>query len=182
VIASSTDGALALARAAFVVAMFTHDYENALRAVDRALALNSNSALAFGFIAMTESNAGRYDEAIGHGKRAIHLSPLDPMNCHPYLGIGFACFFNGNGDEAAVAASHAIQINPSFIISHALLAASYAQLDRMDAARSATGRLLDLAPGFAATMAATMIEEYEFTAPEKVAQFAATLRKAGLRD
>ncbi len=178
VIASATEDALALAIAAFVIAMFTHDYENALRAVDRALALNSNSALALGFIAMTESNAGRYDEAIGHGKRAIHLSPLDPMNYHPYLGIGFACFFNGSGDEAVAAASHAIQTNPSFVISHALLAASYAQLDRMDAARSATRRVLELAPGFTATM----IEEHEFTAPEKVAQFAVTLRKAGLRD
>ena len=178
VMASATDDALALAIAAFVVAMLTHDYESAVGAVDRALLLNGNSALALGFSAMTEANAGRYEAAIEHGLRAVHLSPLDPMNYHPYLGMGFAYLFSGRNEEAVVASNHAIQANPSFMVSHALLVASYAQLGRLDAARVAAQRLLEAAPSFTVTM----MEQMEFTAPERVAQFAAALRRAGLPD
>jgi adenylate cyclase len=178
VMASATDDALALAIAAFVVAMLTHDYESAVGAVDRALLLNGNSALALGFSAMTEANAGRYEAAIEHGLRAVHLSPLDPMNYHPYLGMGFAYLFSGRNEEAVVASNHAIQANPSFMVSHALLVASYAQLGRLDAARVAAQRLLEAAPSFTVTM----MEQMEFTAPERVAQFGAALRQAGLPD
>ena len=178
VMASATDDALALAIAAFVVAMLTHDYESAVGAVDRALLLNGNSALALGFSAMTEANAGRYEAAIEHGLRAVHLSPLDPMNYHPCLGMGFAYLFSGRNEEAVVASNHAIQANPSFMVSHALLVASYAQLGRLDAARVAAQRLLEAAPSFTVTM----MEQMEFTAPERVAQFGAALRQAGLPD
>ena len=178
VMASATDDALALAIAAFVVAMLTHDYESAVGAVDRALLLNGNSALALGFSAMTEANAGRYEAAIEHGLRAVHLSPLDPMNYHPYLGMGFAYLFSGRNEEAVVASNHAIQANPSFMVSHALLVASYAQLGRLDAARVAAQRLLEAAPSFTVTM----MEQMEFTAHERVAQFGAALRQAGLPD
>jgi TolB-like protein/class 3 adenylate cyclase len=176
--ASATDDALALAIAAFVVAMLTHDYESAIGTVDRALLLNGNSALTLGFSAMTEANAGRYEAAIEHGLRAIHLSPLDPMNYHPYLGMGFAYLFSGRNEEAVVASNHAIQANPSFMVSHALLVASYAQLGHLDAAKVAAQRLLEAAPSFTVTM----MEQMEFTAPERVAQFGAALRQAGLPD
>jgi TolB-like protein/class 3 adenylate cyclase len=178
VMASATDDALALAIAAFVVAMLTHDYESAIGTVDRALLLNGNSALTLGFSAMTEANAGRYEAAIEHGLRAIHLSPLDTMNYHPYLGMGFAYLFSGRNEEAVVASNHAIQANPSFMVSHALLVASYAQLGHLDAAKVAAQRLLEAAPSFTVTM----MEQMEFTAPERVAQFGAALRKAGLPD
>jgi tetratricopeptide (TPR) repeat protein len=174
--ASATDDALALAIAAFVIAMLTHDYESATGAVDRALALNGNSAMALGFSAMTEALAGRYDEAIEHGQRAVRLSPLDPMNYHPHLGMGFSYLFLGRHEEGVAAAKQALQANPSFLICHALLVASYAQLGRLDAATAAAQRLLEVAP----SVTVTQIEQTEFTTPEKVAQFAAALRKAGL--
>jgi adenylate cyclase len=75
VMASTTDDALALAIAAFVIAILTHDYESTVGTVNRALSLNGNSALALGFSAMAEAMAGRYPESIEHGLRAVHLSP-----------------------------------------------------------------------------------------------------------
>jgi tetratricopeptide (TPR) repeat protein len=176
VLASATDDALALAIAAFVIAMLTHDYESAVGAVERALSLNGNSAMALGFNSMTESNAGQYDKAIEHGLRAVHLSPLDPMNYHPYLGMGFAYLFSGRNEEAVVAANHAVQANPSFMVSHALLVASYVQLGRLDEANAAAQRLLEAAPSFSVSM----MEQMEFTAPEKVKQFGTLLRRSGL--
>jgi adenylate cyclase len=112
VIASTTDDALALAISGFIVGMLTLDYAAAIGAVDRALALNGNSALVLGFATMTEANAGQHDKALEHGMRAIRLSPLDPMNYHPYLGMGFAYFFSGRGEEAVAAAQRAIQVGP----------------------------------------------------------------------
>ena len=176
VIVSLTDDGLALAIAAFVLAMFTHDYEIALGAVERALAWNGNSALTLGFAAMTEANSGRYEEAIGHAQHAIRLSPLDPMNYHPYLGMGFAYFFSGRCDEAVQAAGLAIRTNPTFLISHAVLVASYVELGQAEKASAAARRLLELAPGFEVSF----IEQHEFTFPERVAQFGAALRKGGL--
>ena len=178
VMASATDDALALAIAAFVIAILTHDYESAMGTVDRAIALNSNSALALGFSAMAEAMAGRYDRSIEHGLRAVRLSPLDPMNYHPYLGMGFAYLFSGKGEEAVAAASLAVQSNPSFMVSHALLVASYVQVGRLDMARTEAQRLLEAAP----SLTVTMMEQMEFTAPERVAQFGAALRQAGLPD
>jgi TolB-like protein/class 3 adenylate cyclase len=176
VIASATDDALALAIAAFVIAILTHDYEIAVGTVNRALALNGNSALALGFSAVAEAMAGRYPESIEHGSRAVHLSPRDPMNYHPHLGMGFAYLFSGRNEEAVAAAHLAVQVNPSFMVSRALLIASYVQLGRLDAAKVAAQRLLDIAP----SLTVAMMEQMEFTAPERVKQFGRLLRQAGL--
>jgi len=176
VIASATDDALALAIAAFVISILTHDYVSVVGTVSRALALNGNSALALGFSAMAEAMAGRYDEAIEHGSRAVHLSPHDPMNYHPHLGMGFAYLFSGKNEEAVAAANLAVQSNPSFMVSRALLVASYVQFGRLDAAKTEAQRLLEVAP----SLTVTMMEQMEFTAPERVAQFAVALRQAGL--
>ena len=79
--------------------------------------------------------------------------------------------------EAAVAAAGcAIRTNPSFLVSHAVLAASYAKLKQLGAAAAAVGRLLELAPGFRTSS----MEQHEFTVPHKVAEFGAALRAAGL--
>lgn len=178
VIASATDDALALAIAAFVIAILTHDYVTVAGAVNRALALNGNSALALGFSAMAEAMAGHFDESIEHGLRAVHLSPHDPMNYHPHLGMGFAYLFSGRNEEAVAAANLAVQSNPSFMVSRALLVASYVQAGQLDAARTAAQKLLEVAP----SLTVTMMEQMEFTAPERVARFAAALRQAGLPD
>jgi tetratricopeptide (TPR) repeat protein len=176
VMASTTDDALALAIAAFVIAILTHDYESTVGTVNRALALNGNSALALGFSAMAEAMAGRYPESIEHGLRAVHLSPHDPMNYHPHLGMGFAYLFSGRNEEAVAAAHLAVQVNPSFMVSRALLVTSYVQLGRLDAAKGAAQRLLEVAP----SLTVAMMEQMEFTAPERVKQFDALLRQAGL--
>jgi adenylate cyclase len=92
--------------------------------------------------------------------------------------MGFSYLFSGKGEEAVAAASLAVQSNPSFMVSRALLVAGYVQVGRLDAARTAAQRLLESAP----SITVTMMEQMEFTAPERVAQFGAALRQAGLPD
>ncbi len=173
-----TDDPQALSIGAFVHAMITHDYESALGALDRALEMNGNSALAFGFIALVRSMSERYERAIEHALKALRLSPFDPLNYHPYLALAFAYLFTNRFEEAAANASLAVQSNPGFSFSHAVLAASLANLGQIDATRAAAQRLLEIAPGF--TIGS--IVQMEFVRPSLMGLYAAALRKAGLPD
>jgi TolB-like protein/class 3 adenylate cyclase len=176
VIGSATNDALALAIAGFVLTILARDYESALGAVDRSLALNADEALALGFNSITNALAGRYEAAIEHGERALRLSPFDPMNYHPLLGMGFAYFFLGLPAEASVMASRAIQTNPSFVVSYALAIASLVKMGQKEAAAAAVSRLHEVAPGF--TVAA--VERMALAAPEQFTAFCAALREGGL--
>ena len=55
------DDAQALSIAAFVHAMITHDCDTSVRVLNRALELDGNSALAYGFSAMVHSFSESYD-------------------------------------------------------------------------------------------------------------------------
>ena len=68
------------------------------------------------------------------------------------------------------------QVNPGFSILHASLVASYANRDRLEAARTAAGRLLEIAPGW-------MISEFvrmDVERSQLMGGLASALRKAGL--
>jgi hypothetical protein len=75
--------------------------------------------------------------------------------------------FSGMTDETVATAELAARTNPSFMVSRALLIASYVQVGWWNAVRIAAQRLLEVMPSFTITM----IEQMEFTAPERVAQY-----------
>jgi adenylate cyclase len=68
------DDPQALAIAAFVQANITHEYDSNIRILDRALEMNPNSALAFGFSGVTLAIVERCDLAEEHAKKALRLS------------------------------------------------------------------------------------------------------------
>ena len=140
--------AQALSIGAFVHAMITRDYEGAIGVLDRALKLDSNSALAFGFSALANAHSERYEKAIEHAMKALRLSPFDPLNYHPYCALAIAYLFTDRFAEAARFSTLAIQANPNFSVSHAYLVASQVNLGNLAAARAAAQQLLEIAPGF----------------------------------
>lgn len=140
--------AQALSIGAFVHAMITRDYEGAIGVLDRALKLNSNSALAFGFSALANAHSERYEKAIEHAMKALRLSPFDPLNYHPYCALALAYLFTDRFADAAAYSTLAIQANPNFSVSHAYLVASHVNLGNLAAARAAARQLLEIAPGF----------------------------------
>ena len=107
----------------------THDYETSLGALDRALEMNGNSALAFGFSAMVGSFTERYERATEHALKALRLSPFDPLNYHPYCALAPSCLFTGRFAEAVSYSTLAIQSNPLFSPPHVYLVASHANLE-----------------------------------------------------
>jgi adenylate cyclase len=175
-IETGSDDAMALAMGGFVVGILERDYETALEAVDRSLALSPSLALAFGFSSIIRAYMGEDSTAIEHARTGIRLSPYDSLVYLPYVGLALAHFFAGNFVEAASAASRASAANPRFSVPRVLRTAALVRLDRLEEAKATAEVLLELQPGFTISG----LVSGNITAPERMAMLAEALRRAGL--
>jgi tetratricopeptide (TPR) repeat protein len=170
------DDAMALAMGGFVVGVVERDYETALEALDRSLALSPSSALAFGFSAVIRAWLGDYTTAIEHAGMGIRLSPYDSMIYLPYVGLAYAHFFAGNFVKAASAAGRASAANPRFSVSCYLHTAALLRLGRRDEAKARAKNLLELQPGFTVSG----LVSSKITSPERMDLLVGALREVGL--
>jgi adenylate cyclase len=175
-IAAGADDANALAMAAFVIGVVERDFETALDAIDRSLALSPSSALGFGFSSIIRAWQGDDATAIAHAEASIRLSPFDPLIYLPYVGLAYACFFAGRFLEAASAAGRALQANPRFSIPCCLQTAAFVRLGREGEAADGARHLLELQPDFtiASFVSGSPI------ATDRLSTLADALREAGL--
>jgi TolB-like protein len=177
VLGINCDDANAISMGAFVRSILTRDYDGAIGVLDRALAMNENSALALGFSALVAAHSERYARAVDHARKALRLSPLDdPLNYHPYCALALAYLFGSQFPEAVKYSILAVQANPGFSVTHAYLVASHVGLGDMPAARAAASRLLEISPMFTVE---AFVHEGLFR-PDLTAGLAAALRQAGL--
>jgi adenylate cyclase len=176
-IAVGGDDAAALATAGFVIAVADHDYETALTAFDRSFALSNSCALALGFSSIVRAWKGDDDIAVEQGKLALRLSPFDPLIYVPYVGLAYAHFASRRFEEAAAAASRAMQSNPRFSVPYILRTAALAEAGRTADASAMALRLLELEPGLTTSVA---IRSARYANPENIAALSSALRKAGL--
>jgi TolB-like protein len=147
-IAHGQDDALALTFAGFSIGMDGHDRAAAFTAFEAALAISPSTALAYIFGSVILGWTGDADKAIEWGERAMQLSPLDPWAFAAFHSLTLGHFQRGRYEEAVKAAHRAVQANPGHSISSMLLAASLARLGRIDEARAAAARVLELQPAF----------------------------------
>jgi TolB-like protein/Tfp pilus assembly protein PilF len=147
-IAHGRDDAIALSLGGFVMGLVAHDRDAARQAFEAALALSSSCALAYILGSVVMVYAGDADRGIEWGERALRLSPFDPMSFAPLLSITLGHFQRGEYEAAAEAAHKVFQANPYWSLAHVLLATTHAKLGRLDAAKSAAMRVLELQPGF----------------------------------
>ncbi|HEU5182158.1 MAG TPA: tetratricopeptide repeat protein, partial [Candidatus Polarisedimenticolia bacterium] len=175
-IEAGSDDAMALAMGGFVVGILERDYDLALDALDRSLALSPSSALAFGFSSIVRAWKGLDREAAEHARIGIRLGPYDPLIYLPYIGLAYAAFFLGDFEEAASAASRAAAANPRFSVPRYVQAAALARLGRMEDARAAAKVALELQPGL--TLSGLM--SGNITTPERMARLGDALREAGV--
>ena len=147
-IAHGRDDAIALSLGGFALGLVAHDREAAHQAFEAALALSPSCALTYIFGSVVMVYAGNADRAIEWGERALRLSPFDPMTYAPLLAITLGHLQRGEYEAAAVAAHKVFQANPFWSLAHVLLAATQAKIGRLDAAKSAAERVLELQPGF----------------------------------
>jgi adenylate cyclase len=129
-------------------ALLSGDFDTAREMVDRAVALNPNSASVWGQRGWTYLIAGQPEEAIRSFERAVRLSPFDPFLFSTFAGMSAAFISLGRFDEAVAAAKKALSQNQTFVITYRCLAAALAQLGRDAEARETAARLLELEPNF----------------------------------
>ena len=173
----NSDDPQAMSIGAFVRANLTRDYDGAIPVLDRALAINGNSALAFGFSALVSAHSERHERAVAHAGRALRLSPLeDPLNYHPYCALALTNLFAGRFEDAVRYATLTIRANPGFSVAYAYLVAGQVNLGDLVAAQATARRLLEIAPGFSVDGFARM----DLFRPPLTAAITAALRQVDL--
>ena len=122
---------------------------------------------------------GRADAeaALKHFNTALRLNPRDPLRWITLMMIGAALRFLKRYDEAIEWGRAACQYSEADFIPHLHLAASFGQAGRMDEARAAITKALELRPDLTITF---MGERYATLHPAMAGPFFDGLRKAGL--
>jgi len=142
------DDALALTFAGFSIGMDGHDHAAAFTAFEAALAVSPSSALTYIMGSVIFGWAGEAERAIEWGERAMRLSPFDPWTWSAFHSLTLGYFHLGRYEAAAKAAHKAVQFNPGHSISYMLLAAPLAKLGRLEEAKAAAARVMELQPAF----------------------------------
>ena len=147
-LAYGQDGTLALTLAGFCIGMDAHDRAAAFTAFEAALAVSPSTALTYICGSVVLSWGGEAERAIEWGERGLRLSPFDPWAFAAFGSLMLGHFHRGRYDEAVSAAYKAVQSNPAHSINHVLLAAALAKVGRMEEAKAAAARVLELHPSF----------------------------------
>ncbi len=145
------DDATALALGAFVIGLIEHDRVAAREAFERALAISPSSAFTLFLGGIFLAWAGEAERAIDWAERALRVSPFDRFAFGGHQAMAVGNFIRAQYEEAAIAARRAILSNPSFSVTHSLLAAALAKLGRTAEAKAAARQVLALQPSFSSS-------------------------------
>jgi adenylate cyclase len=163
--------------AGWALSYLAHDNEAGLAALDRALALNVNSAQALRLSGWIRLFSGDPRTATEHFTRVIRLSPLDPRISNVFAGLGIAHMMAGDYDEAVKFGRQAMREQPRMAVAHRIVAASLALLGRTEEARSAMRALLAVTPNSSMSLTRMFIPYQD---AEFVERYHRGLREAGL--
>ena len=170
------DDALALTFAGFSIGMDGHEHAAAFAAFEAALAVSPSSALTYILGSVILGWTGEAERAIEWSDRAMRLSPFDPWAFAAFHALILGHFLRGRYEEAVAAAYKAVQSNPAHSISYMLLAAPLAKLGRLEEAKAAAARVLELQPTFRYSLQFAGVD----CAPALAASLGEALRTVGL--
>ena len=129
------------------LSIFGREHAIAEAIVDRALVLNPSSANGWNAKGWIASYRNRNDVAIGAFRRAIRLSPRDPLKGYFKAGIAFACLCAGQFGDASHWATETLSELPHYLLAMRIKAAACAHLDHLEEAKEWLARLLQEQPG-----------------------------------
>ncbi len=150
------------------------EYGEAKAHLERALELNPNDAEAFVFMGIFLHATRKPREAIDYYLKATRLNPYYPAWYVWRLGIAY--YSMKQYENAVIPLKEALNRNPKLKQARLLLAATYAQLDRIEEARRQVEELLADHPD------ASVKQElqWDFASNEKREHWLEALRRAGL--
>jgi adenylate cyclase len=172
------DNADAIAILARRTSAINQDYEEAMSLAEQAVAINPNSAYAWRNSGFAYAFAGRAEQALRYFERALRLNPRDPRAHDTLIGMALALIQLERDEEGIATARKAIQQHPTFAGAWRMLAASLALAGRLDEARAALNRVLELDP---TCSLGTMFLRFGHSEKAR-ARFYDGLRKAGMPD
>jgi Flp pilus assembly protein TadD len=121
-------------------------------------------------------HAEEAERGIEWSERAMRLSPFDPWAFAAFHSLILGHFHRGRYEEAVNAARKAVQSNPAHSISYMLLAAALVKLGRLEEAKAAAVRVLELQPAFRYSRQFAGVD----CAPALAASLSEALRATGL--
>jgi adenylate cyclase len=125
----------------------TRQFASARLMIDRALALDPNSAWAWNRSGWLHDYLDDPETGIEHFEKALRISPFDPMVFNSYVGIAAAHFIAGRYASAIDWYERASLMNPKAVWINRILAPSYAFAGRQQEAEAALRKLLETYPG-----------------------------------
>jgi TolB-like protein/DNA-binding response OmpR family regulator/Tfp pilus assembly protein PilF len=170
------DDATVLAMVGFIIGLLERDYETALGAIDRALAISNSCALAYGVAANVHGWLGHTKETKASAEKALRLSPFDPLSYLAHLGLAVVHFKHGRFVESVAAAKKASQANPRFHVPYLIGAVSLVNLNRPADATKMARRMLELQPDYSISSHLAA----QVGGPELSIPLAESLRKVGV--
>jgi tetratricopeptide (TPR) repeat protein len=153
-LSANRDDPTTLRLAAHALAYIAGDLETARAEIERSLALNPNSAQAFGIKGWILVYSIEADNAISAFERAIRLSPLDPESYLFFSGLGLAHYTAGRFAESLEWGRKAVQENSHWAPGIRLLIVSLIALGRNQEAEQQAQRLRGILPNFSLRAAA----------------------------
>ena len=153
------------------------EYDRAIHAFERAIAMNPSSAIAWGLSAPTYCYVGAARDAIERARHALALSPLEPFAYFYRSALTLAHYFSGTYDEAVFWGRKTMRTAPRFVANMRPLAASLAALGRLGEAREIGAALIELNPDFRVRQ---FCDWYPLKHSEQRAQLIEHLLAAGL--
>ena len=108
--------------------------------IDRSLALNPGSSLAWMMSGWLRAAAGDADVAVAHMETSMRLNPSSSDRGHQLSGIALARFDQRRFGDAVRLLTEAIQLQPAVSFNLALLTACYGHLQQTQAAEAAITR------------------------------------------
>jgi adenylate cyclase len=152
------------------------DLDIASALIEKAVALDPNSAVAWNRSGWVNAYLDRPEVAIEHFQRAIRLSPFDPMNFNCFFGIRNAHFAAERYEESLSWCRKGMVERPELVWPLRSMAASLGLLGRISEAREAVRQLRQGYPDIT-------ISEIVAITPHRgdyVRRYAEGLRRAGL--
>jgi adenylate cyclase len=150
VLGSDTDDPEVLCRAGFTFSQLAGDFPAAFTAVNRALRLHPNSVQVLSRLAWVHCQANDPEPAVALFERAMRLSPLDPSMGGLLAGLGTAHLMMHRNAEALPLLQRAVQEAPKFAGAHRPLIFALVRLGRLEEARAAAARLMEIRPDYRA--------------------------------
>jgi tetratricopeptide (TPR) repeat protein len=142
-----------LAAAAMAIAIMNGEAHSAIPWLDRAIALNPNSALALGRGATVRNFVGDYLTAAEHATRAMRLSPFDPRSSLFSQAMGVSHLCRRQLPEAIRWLQIGAQQNSKYPAIFNFLASALAHAGRLDEARKAMAQQIALRPTYSVARA-----------------------------